>query len=442
MYIFILVLLCIAFIVWAGARLQWHPLLALLTASFLFGLLSGMPLSTLIDTLNTGFGETIGKIGLLIILGIIIGTFLEKSGGAMVIAEKVLGWIGRKRIYAALGIMGYIVSIPVYADSGFMILHPLARALSRKAKASYIGAGIALALGLTASHTMVPPTPGPIAAAGIMEADLGLVLLFGLAASAAGLTGCILFARSLRHLPDPEGAAPAPVPIESTYKPGALKAFLPILAPILLILLGALAALPGHPLGTGWAYTAATNAGHPVAALGAGLLLALLLPKKWERQMLHSSGWVGEALHNAAIIILITGAGGAFGKVLQEAGIGTLIEEQFGTTALGIWLPFLVAAALKSAQGSSTVALITTASIIAPLQGALGFDTPLAQAMAVVAIGAGSAVVSHANDSFFWVVTQLLGLDTARGYRTHTMGTAILGLSAMICLSLLYLFIS
>lgn len=443
MYLILLIVLSIAFIILAGTRLRWHPILSLLTAAFGFGVLSGMPVPEVLSTINSGFGTTIGNIGLLIILGIIIGTFLEKSGGAAVLARRVLGLIGERRVHAALGLVGYIVSIPVYADSGFIILHPLARAMGRKAGVPLAGAGIALALGLTASHTMVPPTPGPIAAAGILDADLGQVMVFGLLTSVFALAACVLYAKWIgpRLRLTGNTAKAASEEVAAKHPPGAFKASLPILVPIVLILLNSVASLPSQPFGKGVITGILSICGTPVAALAIGLLFALLLPAKFEKRMLSSSGWVGEALSAAAVIILITGAGGAFGKILQETGIGDLLGAQVQSASLGIWLPFLIAATLKSAQGSSTVALITTASIIAPLLGPLGLEVPEAKALAVIAIGAGSAVVSHANDSFFWIATQLIGLDTRNGYLGHTAGTAVLGLSAMAVLSILSFFI-
>jgi GntP family gluconate:H+ symporter len=176
-----------------------------------------------------------------------------------------------------------------------------------------------------------------------------------------------------------------------------------------------------------------------VIALFAGLLIALTLPEKLDKNMLSSSGWAGNALKDAAIIILITGAGGAFGKVLQNSALSEVIGDHMMGSHMGIFAPFLLAAALKTAQGSSTVAIITTASLMAPLLGPLGFDTGISKAFAVLAIGAGSAVVSHANDSFFWVVTQMSGMDVKTGYKLQSLGTGILGFSAVIILFLLSL---
>ena len=198
MYIFILIIICIAFIILSTTRLKLHPFLALLTVCFLFGLLSGMPVGQIIESIETGFGGTIGKIGIIIISGLIIGIFLEKSGGAHTMANTILKLIGPKRVYTAMSIIGYIVSIPVFCDSGFIILSPLNKSLSRQAGLSVTGTSIALALGLLSTHTMVPPTPGPIAAAGILEADLGLVILIGMVVCFLALIITTLFAKKLQ----------------------------------------------------------------------------------------------------------------------------------------------------------------------------------------------------------------------------------------------------
>ncbi len=416
--------------------------MSLLAAAFLFGLLSGMPLEKIIETINAGFGGTIGSIGIVILAGIIIGAFLENSGGAQTLASIILNIVGEKRIHTAMGFIGYIVSIPVFADSGFVILSSLNRALTKKAKLSLAGTAIALSLGLTATHTMVPPTPGPIAAAGIIGADLGLVILIGLVTSLFGLSMSILFAKNAgkRIYIDPHDERDVEEkPSKSSYQPSGLKSFMPILIPIILIVLSSVAAFPTNPFGDGQTKIILRFIGNPVTALFIGVIISFFLPEKFEKEMLSTSGWVGKALESAAIIILITGAGGAFGRVLQNSDIATLIGENITGTGIGIWMPFLIAAAIKTAQGSSTVAIITTASIVSPLLPALGLDSDISKAIAVIAIGAGSTVVSHANDSFFWVVTQMSGMNIKQGYRTHSLGTLILGLSSMVFLTIISL---
>ena len=434
-------LLSVVLIILLTAKLKIHPFIALFLVALLYGLFAGMPLKDIVDSINQGFGDTLGKIGLLIVLGVIIGSFLENSGGAYAMAEKVLKIIGKKRVPTAMGIIGYIVSIPVFADSGFLLLSPLNKSLSKKAKISLAGSAVALGLGLTATHTLVPPTPGPIAASGILNADLGLVILWGLLISAFALIVGLFFATkyvSKTYIdPNPDVSE---TEIEARLKdaPGAFKSSIPIIVPIILIVLRSIVNAFGKEL-DGAIVQFISFIGEPVIALLIGMFLSFLLPKKLNKEMLSTSGWVGQSLTGAASIILITGAGGIFGKVLQNSGIADVIGSTLADVHLSIWLPFLLAAAIKTAQGSSTVALITTASIMMPMMNTLGFVGEMEKAMVVIAIGAGSAVFSHANDSFFWVVTQLSGMDVKSGYRLFSLGTFILGTSAVLFLFIFYL---
>lgn len=436
----VLIILSILLIVISTSRFSLHPFLALLVACLFFGFCSGMAPETIIQTINIGFGETIGKIGIIIISGVIIGAFLEQSGGAYALASQVLRVVGQKRVHLAMGVIGYIVSIPVFADSGFIILSSLNRALAKEAGVSLAGTAIALSLGLTAAHTMVPPTPGPITAAGLVGADLGIVILIGLYTSIGALVVAIFFSKAYAGKvyidPQPEQTREK-IQQKISEAPSSIKSFLPILVPILLIVLRSIADYPTEPFGTGIFVDFIFFLGNPVTALFIGVLLALLLPKKLDKAMLSTGGWVGDALKTGSVIILITGAGGAFGKMLQTSDIGEILGSFASDYRIGLWLPFMVAAGIKTAQGSSTVALTTTASIIAPLMLVLGMDTEIEKAMVVISIGAGSAVVSHANDSFFWVVTQMSGMNVSQGYRLQSVGTAVLGLSAMILLTLL-----
>lgn len=442
MWLVILLVLAIAFIILATAKLKLHPFLALLITAFGFGILSGMPLEEVVKSVNAGFGGTIGYIGIVILFGAIIGTFLEKSGGAWRLAEGMLKITGKKNVPLTMSIMGYVVSIPVFCDSGFVILSALNKALCKRAGISLAAGAIALSLGLYATHTMVPPTPGPIAAAGILEADLGLVIMWGglIAAIAliAGWLFAVLVASRVHIEPYLEGEEPAMMP-STAEAPSPAKTLLPILIPIILIVLRSIALFPTQPFGDGQFVTIIGFFGQPVVALGIGVALALLLPKKLEAKMLSGSGWVGEAVLAAATIIIITGAGGAFGKVLQNSGIAGVVGETLANWRLGIVLPFLVAAGIKSAQGSSTVSIITSAGLMAPLLVPLGLDGEVAKALVVVAIGAGAMVVSHANDSYFWVVTQFSNMEPKVGFKLQTVGTLVQGSVAALAVWILSL---
>jgi GntP family gluconate:H+ symporter len=444
MLLVFLLLISILFIILSTSKLNLHAVLALLLAAIFYGLFSGMPLPELIQSLEQGFGGTIGKIGIVIIAGTIIGQFLEKSGGAYALAERILKYIGEKSVPLAMSIIGYIVSIPVFADSGFVILAPLNKALTKRAGISLATTAIALSLGLMVSHTLMPPTPGPIAAAGILEADLGLVIIVGLPISIITLLFSWLFAikvASRIHIDPEPDLTESELKSRLAQSPSAFHSFLPILVPILLIILRSISEYPTHPFGTEGIHTILSFIGSPIIALLIGIFIAMTLPKKIDKKMFSSSGWIGEGLLAAAIIIIITGAGGAFGKVLQNSGIAQVIGTGISGVNLGLWLPFIIAAAIRAAQGSSTVAIITTASIMAPLLKTFGLDFAMGKAFTVLAIGAGSIVASHANDSFFWVVTQMSNMNVKTGYRLMTTGTTLMGFFAGFILWITGLFV-
>lgn len=440
----ILLLFAVLLIIYSTARLKLHPFLALLFAAFGFGILSGMPLQQVVDSINQGFGGTIGSIGIVILFGTIIGIFLERSGGAYTMAESLLKITGRHNVPLAMALAGYLVSVPVFCDSGFVILSPLNKALAKKSRVTLASCAVALGLGLYASHTLVPPTPGPVAAAGILKADVGLVIFFGMITGLFALLASWLFATgwAARVSIDPEPELDEYEMVRRTREaPPAALSFLPLVIPILLIVLGSAAAYPTHPFGEGRWHSFLLFTGTPMVALLTGVLIAFFLPRRWDSSMFSTTGWVGEAVVNAAIIITITGAGGAFGKVLQNSGIAEVVGKPLAEWHLGIWIPFLMAAAIKTAQGSSTVALITTASLSAPLLASFGVASPAQTALCVVMIGAGSMVISHANDSYFWVVTQFSKMDVAMGYQLHSLGTILEGFTAGIVVWFLFTFI-
>jgi gluconate:H+ symporter, GntP family len=431
----ILLIVSVVIIVLFTTKLDIHPFLALLAAALFFALFSGMELPAIVDAVNTGFGVTLGKIGLVIILGVIIGKFLENTGAAYKLANVVLRIIGEKNVHAAMGIIGYIVSIPVFADSGFIILNPLNKSLSKKAKVSLAGTAVALILGLMLTHVMVPPTPGPIAAAGILKADIGLVMLCGLVVSALSLVVAIIYSQKYVSKiyidPNPD-LSEKDVEEKIANSPSAFKSFLPILIPIILIIGKSIVEYGAGEAEKSTFQNIVGFIGSPTIALLIGALLAFMLPKKFEKKMLSTSGWVGEALLESSNILLITGAGGIFGTILQQSSIADSLTNMLSGANLGIWLPFILTAAIKTAQGSSTVALITAASIMAPLLHTMGFDSEMQKALMVVAIGAGAAVVPHVNDSGFWVVTQLTGMDINTGLKLYTKGALLCGTFAAI----------
>ena len=431
----VLLILAVVFIVVSTTKFKLHPFLALIFAAIGFGLLSGMPFAEIVSSVNSGFGDIVGHIGLVIVIGCIIGTFLEESGGAYVMAQGIVRLAGKKRVPLAMLIVGSFISIPVYADSGFVILSPLNKAITKKSGISLACTAIALSLGLTITHCLVPPTPGPVAATAILGADLGLVILIGLIVSMFVAAESYFFVTryaSRTYIdPDPDGEITVEED-DAKDKPSALRSFLPVVVPLVLIVFKSISDFPGAPFGEGVAARVLRFIGEPVIALIIGMILSFFLPKKFDRELLSTTGWVGKSLTSAAVIIMITAAGGSFGMILRNSGIADILGESLAGANVGIWLPFIIAAALKSAQGSSTVAIVTTASLIAPMMEALGFVSPVGKALAVMSLCSGAMVMSHVNDSFFWVVTQLSGMNVKTGCKLHGLGTLLGGLTAML----------
>jgi GntP family gluconate:H+ symporter len=428
----LIILIALALILIAIIKFDIHPFLALFVGAIIYGLMMRMEPDLIIKSISDGFGGVLGSVGLLILLGVILGTFLEKTGGAMVIAERVLKWVGEKSVNLSLMLSGWILSIPVFGDSTIIMLNPIAKSLSSKSGISYAATIVAVSLGAMASHSLVPPTPGPIATAGILGADLGQVIFYGGLVSLLTLIPLYIFVQKwVTKIPLKPVLVANEKEIKKEDRPKFISSLVPILVPLTLIIIASIANYPTKPLGESGLIKAIQFLGTPVIALLIGAILSFTLPKKFDRKLLSASGWIGEAILLAAPVILITGAGAVFGKMLQNSGVGDLVTSTMSDANWGIFLPFLIAFGLKTAQGSTTVAMITTASIIAPIMGPLGLDSEIMKVFTTVAIGAGALGISHANDSGFWVVTQLSGMSTKQGNLSHSIGTMIAGMTAI-----------
>jgi GntP family gluconate:H+ symporter len=430
----VILLIAIVGIVVLISRFKVHAFLALLAAAFFVGLAAGIDPIEVTKAIMKGFGSTAENIGIVIIAGTIIGVFLERTGAALTMAETVLKVVGPKRPALAMSIIGYITSIPVFCDSGFVILSALNKSLSKKSGVSMAVMATALSTGLYATHTLVPPTPGPIAAANNLHADLGMVIVVGLLVAIpvaiAGYLWAVKFASQY------EVIAETSVSYEELLEqfktlPSAFSSFLPLLLPIVLIALRSIADFPALPFGNGTAKALFDFIGMPMNALLLSLLFCIfmLAPKRDEEIL---SGWVGQGLKDSAAIIMITAAGGSLGALLAASKIAAYLGSSLAVFNLGIFLPFVIAAALKTAQGSSTVSLITTSAIVYPLLDSLGLASPTGAVLATMAVGCGSMVVSHANDSYFWVMSQFSGLKVDLAYKCQTMGTLVQGLVGIV----------
>lgn len=436
--LFFIILLGVLFVVFATAKLKLHPFIALILSSFFVGIASGMPLLDVVTNINTGFGSLMTSIGIVIVAGTMIGVILERSGAAYRMAEVVLRIVGPKHPQLAMSLIGYIVSIPVFCDSAFIILSSLQKSLAKRAKVSIASMGVALATGLYATHVLVPPTPGPIAAAGNIGATdyLGTVILVGLLvaipAAFVGYLWSIKVAVNVKVPLDEEAMDYEDVIKSFGEMPSTFKAFFPIVLPIVLIGIGSIAALVGDPEST--LNMILRFLGSPVVALLIGVFAAFPLLPTYNEETL--TNWIGDSLKDAAPILLITAAGGSFGTVIKETGVGDMLQQMdlgaLATGSLFLLVPFLISAALKTAQGSSTTALVITSTLVAPMLVTAGIEGALPLALVVMAIGAGAMTVSHVNDSFFWVVTQYSGMTITQAYKTQTMATLLQGVTTIL----------
>ncbi|NRR21667.1 GntP family permease [Brevibacillus sp. MS2.2] len=471
--ILLLLVISIVLIVYATAKWKLHPFLSIISSTYIFALLTNLTgtlnginkplIADIGKEIAGGFGGIITSIGLVIIFGTLIGKILENSGAAVKMAEVVLRLLGDRHPAIAMSIIGWIVSIPVFCDSGYVILSSLKKSLAKRTGVSVVTLGVALSTGLYATHTLVPPTPGPIAAAtnvGIGPEGLIWVIVVGLIVSIpVALAGHIWARKVADKLPADLDEA---VETFEEYKarfgklPSGFASFAPILIPILLMAIGSVANFPVGVdaedqkilLTSGFTHTLLSFLGAPVNALFIGLLFAIfgLLPKRNEETL---TNWMSAGLLDSAIIIMITGAGGALGAIIKATPIADYVKSLLdGNAAMvgvgGLIVIFLIAAVIKTAQGSSTASLVITSTIVMPLLPSLGLDAmlgtvPIGQILTVMAIGSGAMVVSHVNDSYFWVVSQFSKMSLTTAYRAQTLATLVEGITGIVVVAILAL---
>lgn len=449
----------IAIVIMIVAISKWkiHPFLAIMTVSLILGLIAGIPLvdqtledgatrQGLANVIGAGFSSTFSSIGIVIILGALIGMILEVTGGAVKLADTVVRVVGPKRPALAILFMGWIVSIPVFCDSGFVILNPIRKSLVQRTRVSSVTMTVALSAGLYASHVFIPPTPGPIAAANTLGVgdNLILVMALGVVVSIPALIAAYIYANYIGKSVKAGDEADV-VPVEQSYEevvaahgelPSGVLSFAPIVVPIILMALGSIASMANM---SGGFADFLKFIGTPIIALAAGTVFGVIL--------LINTNVIDEfydvtdrTLREVGPILFITAAGGVLGRVIAQSGMMDYITDNTAMLAsFGIIFPFLLSAILKTSLGSSTVAIVTTAGIVSPMLGSLGLETTFLTVMTVLAIGAGAMTVSHANDSYFWVVTNFGEMTPEQGYKTQTVATLIEGLASMALIVVLWL---
>ncbi|WP_099351415.1 GntP family permease [Fredinandcohnia onubensis] len=402
-----------------------HAFLALIIGASIAGLVGGMVPGEVAGAISAGFGSTLASVGIVIGLGVMMGRILEITGAAETLAYSLIKFVGKKKEEWAMAIAGYIISIPIFVDSAFVILNPLVKTLSRKTGKSVIAIGVSLAAGLVITHSIVPPTPGPLGVAGIFGVDIGLMIGLGLAFGIPLIIVGVLYAKwlgkKIYQLPSDESESGYVRPEkEMTYPelleivnerskelPSFARSFLPILIPIILIFINT--TLSALELTEG-IYGIFTFLGTPIIAVALGLITAIyaLAGKLGRNTTLEE---MEKGIQDAGIILLVTGAGGALGNVLRTSGTGDYIAQQIADLPLpAVLIPFFVASMVRLVQGSGTVAMITAASISAPILAQLDVN----MALAAQAAALGSLIFSYFNDSFFWVVNRMLGIKNVK----------------------------
>jgi GntP family gluconate:H+ symporter len=415
-------------LVWLVLRTRVHALIAMLCAACIAGLIGGMGIDKTLSTITSGFGTTLGSIGIVIGLGVMMGRLLEVSGAAERIAWSFIRWLGKRREEWALALTGYIVSIPIFVDSAFVILYPVAKALAKSGKRSLLTMGIALAGGLVVTHHTVPPTPGPLGVAGIFNVDIGAMLLTGMALAVPCVIGIVFYAQWLdkkypHFIPATPGSEELKQTLEQYHKekeqknlPGLTLSLLPILVPVALIFLKAICStlatfdsmsgIDDHPVVKGIAFI-----GNPIVALSISVLLTVytLVPRMDKHTTAER---LEEGIQSAGIILLVTGAGGALGAVLRDSGAGHQLAQQVAQLPVSpVLIPFIIATLVRVIQGSGTVAMITAASISAPILAQLpGINMLLAAQAATM----GSLFFGYFNDSLYWVVNRMIGISDVK----------------------------
>ena len=425
----------IAVLIFLVLKTKIQAFLALIISTVVVGVIGGMPLTNItievdgvektfgiVNSITSGFGGTLGSIGIIIGFGVMMGQIFEVTGAAKRMAHTFLKLFGKKREEEALALTGFLVSIPIFCDSGFVVLAPIAKAISKATKKSVIGLGTALAAGLVITHSLVPPTPGPLGVCGIFGVDVGKFILMTLVLALPMAIACIAYSRlylskKYYRIPNEEGEIvempyqepnyEAAFSMDMTGVPGALESFMPLIIPIILILINTVATAMGKTEGF---MNVLVFLGQPIVAVGLGLIVAILtLGRNLDRHEALTEMEKGMA--SAGIIMLVTGGGGALGQIIKDSGLGTFMAEGLAKTAIPIIiLPLLISTAMRFIQGSGTVTMTTAASITAPIIAASGVSPILG----AVACCVGSLFFGYFNDSYFWVVNRTLGVSEAK----------------------------
>ena len=426
-FIFITIITLILWIIIGTAYLKLHPFLVLFTASILLGLSLEIHLVELLKLLFVGFSDTIQKIGLLIIFGTIIGKTLELTNATSSIANHVIMRFRKMPLQFKIGFIGYIISIPVFCDAAFIILSKTIKSISKKSKIPLKSLGVALSTGLFAPHVLVPPTPGPLAAASNLKLeDFSLLIIIG---SVLALI-LVIIGSAFSYLIYNKSKFNANLFFyqKSSKKfPSLSESIIPIIVPVILIAIGTLFGNLNAFKNLDFVFSFLRN---PSFALVVGVVLSFRLIKFNPEIGLNFC--IKNGLYSALPIVLITGMGGTLGLIMQKIPIEDFINIYSFDFSFVLLIPFFISSIFKTVQGSSTVAIITTSTIMYPLLASLGLDNEIDKIWTILSIGVGSMTVSHTNDSYFWIVSEMTGISAKKALKYHTTGTLIQGIAGIV----------
>ena len=414
------------------------PFLTLLIASFLSGIFLKIDILETLYLISKGFYSIVLIIGPIIIIGTVLGKFLNETGTSKKMVNTFISYFGIDNIPLSLNLIGLIISIPVFCDAAFILMSSIVKDLSRITKKNIILLSVCLATGLYSAHVFIPPTPGPIAASAIINADIGLLFLIGIVVGIiVSISGYVwmkfLFKKEFK-------INPGEIKSHDFTSDRSIVSFLPVIVPILLISTSTIIKYPKLDINKLPFLKIFEIIGKPEIALLIGFIMTLIFLKKDEIQ--STPQWIIKSLKNSFEILLITGAGGALGYIIRESGIIDNLNLNIATGLASIFSVFILATIIKTIQGSSTVAIVTTCAITAPILQSIGMTSELEKVILIISIGSGAMTISHVNDSYFWVVTKYSNIEMNDVLKYFSSATLIQGLTGLVLSIFIFIFLN
>lgn len=419
-------------------RFKIKPFLTLLIASFLSGIFLKIDILETLYLIYKGFFSIVLIIGPIIIIGTVLGKFLNETGTSKKMVNTFISYFGIDNIPLSLNLIGLIISIPVFCDAAFILMSSIVKDLSRITKKNIILLSVCLATGLYSAHVFIPPTPGPIAASAIINADIGLLFLIGIVVGIiVSISGYVwmkfLFKKEFK-------IKPVEIKSHDFTSDRSIVSFLPVIVPILLISASTIIKYPKLDINQLPFLKIFEIIGKPEIALLIGFLMTLIFLKKDEIQ--STPQWIIKSLKNSFGILLITGAGGALGYIIRESEIIDNLNLNIATGLASIFSVFILATIIKTIQGSSTVAIVTTCAITAPILQSIGMTSELEKVILIISIGSGAMTISHVNDSYFWVVTKYSNIEMNDVLKYFSSATLIQGLTGLVLSIFIFIFLN